>query len=114
MFLTRLSVSARFLLVLAIAFTFQAGIAHGGRPELEGRTFLNTADAKKNPVVASMVSKLLAVAKTEKKEGAVSYLIPKAGQTTPLVKIAYTRVFEPWGWSISTGAYIGDIEDAYL
>jgi diguanylate cyclase (GGDEF)-like protein len=190
MFLTRLSVSARFLLVLAIAFTFQAGIsivsllnqrnalmqdrasevkhlletgysavvyyheqaakglitdaaarraaanalramrydgknyfciwdlngtgiAHGGRPELEGRTFVNTADAKKNPVVASMVSKLLAVAKTEKKEGAVSYLIPKAGQTTPLVKIAYTRVFEPWGWSISTGAYIDDIEDAF-
>src|SRR5579863_8225103 len=190
MFLTRLSVSARFLLVLAIAFTFQAGIsivsllnqrnalmqdrasevkhlletgysavvyyhdqaakglitdaaarraaanalramrydgknyfciwdlngtgiAHGGRPELEGRTFVNTADAKRNPVVASMVSKLLAVAKTEKKEGAVSYLIPKAGQTTPLVKIAYTRVFEPWGWSISTGAYIDDIEDAF-
>jgi methyl-accepting chemotaxis protein len=190
MFLTRLSVSARFLLVLAIAFTFQAGIsivsllnqrnalmqdrasevkhlletgysavvyyhdqaakglitdaaarraaanalramrydgknyfciwdlngtgiAHGGRPELEGRTFVNSADAKKNPVVASMVSKLLAVAKTEKKEGAVSYLIPKAGQTTPLVKIAYTRVFEPWGWSISTGAYIDDIEDAF-
>src|ERR1700690_3642667 len=27
MFLTRLSVSARFLLVLAIAFTFQAGIS---------------------------------------------------------------------------------------
>ena len=190
MFLTRLSVSARFLLVLAIGFTFQAGIsvvslldqknslmqdresevkhlleagystvvfyhaqvgkglmtdaqarkaaanalramrydgknyfciwdlngtgiAHGARPELEGRTFLNSPDAKKNPVVASMVSKLLAVAKTDKKEGAISYFIPKPGQTTPLEKVAYTRVFEPWGWSISTGAYIDDIEDAF-
>jgi diguanylate cyclase (GGDEF)-like protein len=190
MFLTRLSVSARFLLVLAIGFTFQAGIsivslldqrnslmqdraievkhlletgystvvhyhdqaakglitdaqarraaanalramhydgknyfciwdlsgtgvAHGGRPELEGRTFVNSADANKYPVVASMVSKLLAVAKTDQKEGAVSYRIPKAGQTIPLEKVAYTRVFEPWGWSISTGAYIDDIEDAF-
>ena len=190
MFLTRLSVSARFLLVLAIGFTFQAGIslvslldqknslmqdrasevkhlleagystvafyhaqavkgvmtdaqarraaadalramrydgknyfciwdlkgtgiAHGGRPELEGRTFVNSADAKKYPVVASMVSTLLDVAKTNNKEGAVSYRIPKAGQTIPLEKVAYTRVFEPWGWSISTGAYIDDIEGAF-
>ena len=190
MFLTRLSVSARFLLVVAIGFIFQAGvsvaslmdlknslmqdrisevknlldvgystvalyydqarkgvmtdaearraavialramrydeknyyciwdlngtgIAHGGRPELEGRTFLNSPDAKKNPVVASMVSKLIAVAKSDKKEGAISYRIPKAGQTVPLEKIAYTRLFEPWGWSISTGAYIDDIESTF-
>jgi len=190
MFLTRLSVSARFLLVLAIGFTFQAsisivslldqkhslmqdresevkhlleagystvvfyhdqavkglmtdaqarraaanalramrydgknyfciwdlngtGIAHGGRPELEGRTFLNSPDAKRNPVVASMVSKLLDVAKSDNKEGALSYRIPKAGQTVPLEKVAYTRLFEPWGWSVSTGAYIDDIESAF-
>jgi diguanylate cyclase (GGDEF)-like protein len=191
MFLSRLSVSARFLLVLAIGFTFQAGIsivslleqknslmqdreievkhllevgystvvffhdqvgkglmtdaearraavnalramrydgknyfciwdlngtgiAHGGRPELEGRTFVDTADAKNNPVVASMVGQLLAVARSANKEGALSYRIPKAGQTTPLEKVAYTRLFEPWGWSISTGAYIDDIEHAFI
>ena len=190
MFLTRLSVSARFLLVLAIGFTIQAGIsvvslldqkralmqdrmsevkhlletgystlvyyhdqavkgvmtdaqarreavevlramhydgtnyfciwdlsgtgiAHGGRPELEGRTFVNSSDAKQNPVVADMVNKLLEVAKSDKKEGALSYRIPKAGQTQPLEKFAYTRLFEPWGWSISTGAYVDDIEAAF-
>src|SRR5208283_5362984 len=64
-------------------------------------------------VVASMVSKLLAVAKSDKKEGTISYRIPKAGQTVPLEKIAYTRLFEPWGWSISTGAYIDDIESTF-
>ncbi len=190
MFLSRLSVSARFLLVLAIGFIFQAGVsivslldlrnslmqdrtsevkhlleagystvamyhdqavkglmsdaearraavtalramrydeknyyciwdlngtgvAHGGRPELEGRTFLNSPEAAKNPVVASMVGKLLDVARSDKKEGALSYWIPKAGQTVPLEKVAYTRLFEPWGWSISTGAYIDDIEAAF-
>jgi len=89
------------------------GVAHGGRPELEGRTFLNSPDAKNNPVVASMVSQLLAVARTDKKEGAITYRIPKAGQTIPLEKIAYTRFFEPWGWSISTGVYIDDIEATF-
>jgi diguanylate cyclase (GGDEF)-like protein len=60
-----------------------------------------------------MVSQLLAVAKSDKKEGTITYRIPKAGQTVPLEKIAYTRLFEPWGWSISTGAYIDDIESTF-
>jgi len=89
------------------------GIAHGGRPELEGRTFVTSPDAKENPVVADMVNKLLVVARSDAKEGALSYRIPKAGQTQPLEKVAYTRLFEPWGWSISTGAYVDDIEDAF-
>ncbi|MGP0089485.1 MAG: EAL domain-containing protein [Xanthobacteraceae bacterium] len=190
MFLGRLSVSARFLLVLAIGFTFQAGIsvvslldlkrsleqdrvaevkhllevaystvafyydqarkgvmtdaaarraaadavramhydgknyyfiwdlngtgvAHGAQPALEGRTFINSPDAEKNPVVAYMVSRLIEVAKSDKKEGVTTYRIPKGGQTIPLDKIAYSRLFEPWGWSIGTGAYVDDIEDAF-
>ena len=86
------------------------GIAHGARPELEGRTFMDSPDAEKNPVVAYMVSKLIEVAKSDQKEGVTTYRIPKAGQTVPLEKIAYTRLFEPWGWSIGTGAYVDDIE----
>lgn len=190
MFLGRLSVSARFLLVLAIGFTFQAGIsvvslldlkrsleqdraaevkhllevaystvafyydqarkglmtdaaarraaadavramhydgknyyfiwdlngtgvAHGAQPVLEGKTFINSPDAEKNPVVAYMVGRLIEVAKSDKKEGVTTYRIPKAGQTIPLDKIAYSRLFEPWGWSIGTGAYVDDIEDAF-
>ena len=79
------------------------GIAHGGRPELEGKTFLNSPLAEKNPVVANMVGKLVDMAKSDKREGLVTYWIPKAGQKIPLQKISYTRLFEPWGWSISTG-----------
>jgi len=86
------------------------GVAHGGRPELEGKTFLNSPLADKNPVVANMVGKLVAMVKSEKKEGLVTYRIPKAGQKIPLDKISYTRLFEPWGWSISTGTYVDDID----
>jgi diguanylate cyclase (GGDEF)-like protein len=88
------------------------GIAHGGRPELEGKTFIGTPLAEQNPVVAEMVGKLVTMSKSEAREGLVTYRIPKAGQKVPLDKISYTRLFEPWGWSISTGAYVDDIDDA--
>jgi methyl-accepting chemotaxis protein len=88
-------------------------IAHGAQPALEGKTFINSPDAQKNPVVAYMVGRLIDVAKSDKKEGVTTYRIPKGGQTVPLEKIAYSRLFEPWGWSIGTGAYIDDIDDTF-
>src|SRR5580704_3312721 len=88
-------------------------IAHGAQPALEGKTFINSPDAQKNPVVAYMVGRLIEVAKSDKKEGVTTYRIPKGGQTVPLEKIAYSRLFEPWGWSIGTGTYIDDIDDTF-
>ena len=88
-------------------------IAHGAQAALEGKTFINSPDAQKNPVVAYMVGRLIEVAKSDKKEGITTYRIPKSGQTLPLDKIAYSRLFEPWDWSIGTGAYVDDIEDAF-
>jgi diguanylate cyclase (GGDEF)-like protein len=89
------------------------GIAHGAQPALEGKTFIGSSDAEKNPVVAYMVRRLIDVAKSEQKEGVTTYRIPKAGQKTPLDKIAYSRLFAPWGWSIGTGAYVDDIDEAF-
>jgi methyl-accepting chemotaxis protein len=89
------------------------GIAHGAQPALEGKTFINSPDATKNPVVAYMVGKLIEVAKSDKKEGITTYRIPKGGQTVPLEKIAYSKLFEPWSWSIGTGAYVDDIDDTF-
>ena len=56
-----------------------------------------------------MVTKLVNVAR-DHKEGFAHYRIPKAGQTEPLEKIGYSKLFEPWGWAIGTGAYINDID----
>jgi methyl-accepting chemotaxis protein len=90
-------------------------IAHGAQPALEGKTFINSPDAEKNPVVSYMVSRLIEVAKSDQKEGYTTYRIQKGGQgqIIPLEKIAYSRLFEPWGWSIGTGAYIDDIDDTF-
>ena len=88
-------------------------IAHGGNAAWEGRTFVDTPDADNNPVVSYMVRRLLEVAKSPEKEGVSTYRIPKSGQSVPLDKIAYSRLFEPWGWSIGTGAYIDDIDTTF-
>ncbi len=89
------------------------GVVHGGHPEWEGRRFVNSADARKFPGVALMVSKVLEVAKSPAKEGISRYQIPKAGETTPLDKVAYSRLFVPWGWSVGAGAYIDDINATF-
>lgn len=88
-------------------------IANGAQPALEGRTYLNSPDADKNPVVAYMVHQLLNVVNGAAKEGFTSYSIPKWGHTEPLDNISYSRLFEPWGWSIGTGAYVDDINDEF-
>ena len=89
------------------------GVAHGSHPEWEGRTVVNSPDATRLPIVSYMVRQLIEACKSAKKEGVATYKIPRAGQTEPLDKIAYTRLFEPWGWSIGTGAYVDDIDATF-
>lgn len=90
------------------------GIAHGSHPEWEGRTFINSPDADKNPVISYMVTRVTEISKSEKKEGYSTFRIQKPGAVaTPVDKIAYSRLFEPWGWTIGTGAYVDDIDDTF-
>ncbi len=89
-------------------------IAHGAQPALEGRSFIGSVDAQKNPVVATMVARLVKVVRSPAGEGITTYRIPRKGQTEPLGKTTYARLFEPWGWSIATGVYTDDIDDAFL
>ena len=87
-------------------------VAHGGNPTLEGRNFIVGPDAVKCPGVSDMVKKLVRIARDEK-EGLAQYQIPKAGETTALDKIGYSKLFEPWHWAIGTGAYLTDIDAFY-
>ncbi|WP_279601208.1 methyl-accepting chemotaxis protein [Methylobacterium sp. E-045] len=86
-----------------------ASVAHGGNRALEGRNFIAGPDAQKSPGVADMVSKLVGIAR-DQKEGLVRYQIPRAGQSLSEDKIGYSKLFEPWGWAVGTGAYVSDID----
>jgi methyl-accepting chemotaxis protein len=45
----------------------------------------------------------------EKGEGFVSYMWPKGSEKTPIPKISYVKLFEPWGWVIGSGVYVDDV-----
>jgi methyl-accepting chemotaxis protein len=46
--------------------------------------------------------------------GFTSYIFPRPGETTPKPKIAYSIPWSPWGWIITTGLYVDDIQDAFM
>jgi diguanylate cyclase (GGDEF)-like protein len=89
------------------------GVAHGSHPEWEGRNFLQPPDSLSRPGVSYMVSKLIEASKQASGTGYTTYKIPRPGQPVPLDKLAYTRVFKPWGWSIGSGVYTDDIDAAF-
>jgi methyl-accepting chemotaxis protein len=89
------------------------GIVHGSVPKFEGVPFINSPAAVQLPYVGDMVSKLVAVGHTPSGEGFTSYRMTQPGQTIPVEKIAYNRLFAPWGWNIGTGAYLDDISTTF-
>ena len=46
-----------------------------------------------------------------KGNGLVTYVWKKPGFDTPQPKYSYIEVFTPWGWIISTGSYLDDVEN---
>lgn len=42
--------------------------------------------------------------------GVVYYKWPKPGERDPVRKLAYVRLFEPWGWVVGSGLYLDDID----
>jgi methyl-accepting chemotaxis protein len=41
------------------------------------------------------------------------FLFPRPGQTEPLPKITYAEFYKPWGWTITSGLYIDDVDAAF-
>ncbi|MBP7522620.1 MAG: cache domain-containing protein [Leptothrix sp. (in: Bacteria)] len=45
-------------------------------------------------------------------EGYVAYQWPKPGSEQPVDKVSYVKGFEPWGWVLGSGVYVGDLKAA--
>ncbi|HEY3346318.1 MAG TPA: methyl-accepting chemotaxis protein [Nitrospirota bacterium] len=82
-------------------------VMHPIKPELDGKDL--TED--KDPDGKYLFRDMLEVART-RKEGNVNYMWPKPGQAKPVEKMTYVREFEPWGWIIGTGFYVGEVSSA--
>lgn len=79
-------------------------LVHGTQPEREGKNYIDEVDAKGYAYIPDMI-KLARVG-----GGHIFYWFPKPGHDTPLHKVSAVIGVEPWGWMISTGVYLDDID----
>ncbi len=80
-------------------------VMHPMKPELNGTNLRDYKDADGKYLFREFVAKCRAGG-----SGFVEYMWPKPGELKPVDKISYVRLFEPWGWIIGSGIYLGDVQ----
>ncbi|MDR3567393.1 MAG: cache domain-containing protein [Syntrophobacteraceae bacterium] len=78
-------------------------VMHPFKPELDGKDLSGFKDPNGKALFVEM-----ARACKGKGEGFVDYMWPKPGESQPVPKLSYVKVFEPWGWVIGSGVYLDD------
>jgi len=56
-----------------------------------------------------IIQEIMKVCQTAEKGGFNQFYFTKADGVTVAPKLAYSEIFEPWGWVVSTGNYIDDM-----
>ncbi|MTJ82222.1 MAG: response regulator [Telmatospirillum sp.] len=79
-------------------------LVHGTMPGREGHNYWHAADSRGYAYIPDMVRLAQAGG------GHVFYWFPKPGSDRPLRKVSSTVGYAPWGWMISTGIYLEDID----
>ena len=80
-------------------------LLNGADEKLEGKV-LGMKDA--NGVLISEAQ--ISAGRQSPEGGTSSYLYPRPGQTEPLRKLVFGRIFAPWNISMSYGVYVDDID----
>lgn len=81
-----------------------------GNKNYEGKVRWEFKDLKGNPVLQDLFN----AAKNNGGGGFSDYWFPKPGQSEPLPKRGYVKMFEPYRWTIGTGAWYDSIDAAVL
>jgi methyl-accepting chemotaxis protein len=82
-------------------------VINGGKPENEGKNFIDLADPNGVKLVAELIKAAQAGG------GYVHYSFPRAGSTDPLPKLSYAAMIPGWNWMVGTGVYIDDVAAAF-
>lgn len=80
-------------------------IAHPLRPKNVGKSMSDFEDAKGKKIYQEFVSTAV-----QNGEGYIHYLQKKPKVENPLPKVAYVRLFKPWGWIVGSGVYLDDVD----
>jgi PAS domain S-box-containing protein len=83
-------------------------VMHPINPDLDGNDMSNVQDPEGNYLFRDLISK-----GQQTEGGIVQYLWARPGNTEPVPKMSYAKLFSPWGWVICGGFYIDDVDAAY-
>ncbi|KIZ32545.1 cache domain-containing protein, partial [Rhodopseudomonas palustris] len=73
--------------------------------KLEGK-ITGTKDSNGVEVTRAIVN----AARANAEGGTATYLWPRPGQTTPIEKLVFARVFQPWDIAVAAGLYVDDLD----
>jgi methyl-accepting chemotaxis protein len=79
-------------------------IMHPTKPELDGKDLSDNKDPNGKKLFVEMVA-----ACKEKGDGFVDYEWPKPGEAKPVPKVSYVKLYQPWGWVVGSGIYVGEV-----
>ena len=81
-------------------------IMHPVLSEQEGNNRYNLEDQDGVMIIQSIMK----VCQSADKGGYNQFSFTKADGVTVAPKVAYSEIFEPWGWAVSTGNYVDDMQ----
>lgn len=63
-----------------------------------------------DPNGVMIIQQIMKTCQSEEKGGFNEFYFTKSDGVTVAPKVAYSQIFEPWGWVVSTGNYVDDME----
>ena len=84
-------------------------IMHPIKPELDGTDVSGIKDPNGLTLFVAMVNVVRAQG-----EGFVKHEWPRPGSDKPVSKITFVKGYQPWGWVISSGTYVDDIDEKVM
>lgn len=82
-------------------------VMHPILPEQEGNNRYELEDQDG----VMIIQEIMRVCQSAEKGGYNQFAFTKADGVTVAPKVAYSGYFEPWGWAVSTGNYVDDMEE---
>ncbi len=76
--------------------------------EMEGKDQSGLTDVNGKKIIVAIIEKAKA-----QKSGYVDYVWKKPGSEASAPKVAYVKLFEPWGWVIGSGVYTYDVDTLF-
>ncbi|HZG19642.1 MAG TPA: methyl-accepting chemotaxis protein [Herbaspirillum sp.] len=93
----------------SISTSNQIIVMHPIKPELDGKDLTNFKDPAGNNLFVEITK-----AGSQPNGGFVHYLWPKVGAAEPVAKTSFVISYQPWDWHLTTGAYMDDINAAFM